>query len=166
MTSASFFLKIFSVATIAALVLVACQPLPPDTSFPTGNNQVDSDEMASDFQTATESSEVISERYVEYSPTAYAAASDRRRVLFFYANWCPTCRPADANLLQNIDKIPEDVTILRVNYDDSDTDQDEQDLATKYNVTYQHTFVQIDDKDNLVGVWNGGQLNELLSNLK
>ena len=36
-------------------------------------------------------------RYVEYSQTALSQAVDTRRVLYFYANWCPTCRPADAS---------------------------------------------------------------------
>lgn len=105
-------------------------------------------------------------RYVEYSKVALDEASSNRRVLFFYASWCPTCRPADASFTQNAGKIPEDVTLIRVNYNDPETDQEEKDLAKTYGITYQHTFVQIDKTGKEITKWNGGQINELLSNIK
>ena len=108
----------------------------------------------------------ITDAYVEFSPTVLAEAAKTRRVLFFYASWCPTCRPADKNFTENLAQIPADVTLIRVNYNDPDTDQDEKALAGKYGVTYQHTFVLIDEQGNEVTKWNGGQINELLSNLK
>lgn len=105
-------------------------------------------------------------RYVEYSKSALEKAASNRRVLFFYASWCPTCRPADANFKENISKIPEDVTLIRVNYNDPEAGQEEKDLAKKYGITYQHTYVQIDGAGKEVTKWNGGQINELLSNIK
>ncbi len=105
-------------------------------------------------------------RYVEYSKAVLDSASNTRRVLFFYASWCSTCRPADANLTENSGKIPEDVTVIRVNYNDPETDQDEKDLAKKYAIVYQHTFVQIDSMGKEITKWNGGQIQELLSNIK
>lgn len=105
------------------------------------------------------------ERYVEYSEEALTAASGRR-VLFFYASWCPTCKPADANFKANEAKIPEDLTVIRVNYNDSETDEEEKDLAKKYGITYQHTYVQIDANGNEIAKWNGGQIDELLKNVK
>ncbi len=104
-------------------------------------------------------------RYVEYSKAALDQAATNRRVLYFYANWCPICKPADADFQQNSRKIPADVTVIRVNYNDTDTDQEEKDLAKKYGITYQHTFVQIDAKGNAVTKWNGGQINELLAKI-
>ena len=104
--------------------------------------------------------------YVEYSKAALDDASANRRVLFFYANWCPTCRPTDADLTANKSKLPADVTVLRVNYNDTDTDQEEKDLAKKYGITYQHTFVQIDVNGKEIAKWNGGQIDELLANIK
>jgi thiol-disulfide isomerase/thioredoxin len=104
--------------------------------------------------------------YVEYSKAALDQASSNRRVLYFYASWCPTCRPADADLSANMMKIPSDVTVIRVNYNDSDTDQEEKDLAKQYGISYQHTFVQIDKQGMQVVKWNGGQTDELLANLK
>ncbi|MCC7149361.1 MAG: thioredoxin family protein [Saprospiraceae bacterium] len=105
-------------------------------------------------------------RYVQYSKSALDSASNNRRVLFFYASWCPTCKPADTNFTQNESKIPEDVTLIRVNYNDPETDQEEKELAKQYGITYQHTFVQIDNSGKEVTKWNGGQIDELLSSIK
>lgn len=105
-------------------------------------------------------------RYLPFTPEALAGSANTRRVLFFYANWCPTCRPADASFSQNTSQIPPDVTLIRVNYNDPETDQAEKDLARQYEVTYQHTFVQIDGDGNVVAKWNGGEIDELLNNLK
>jgi thiol-disulfide isomerase/thioredoxin len=104
--------------------------------------------------------------YVPFSPQAFSSAATTRRVLFFYASWCPTCKPADADFSQNAAQLPADVTVIRVNYNDPDTDQAEKDLAKKYGVTYQHTYVQIDAQGNEVAKWNGGKLAELVAKLK
>lgn len=105
-------------------------------------------------------------RYVEYSKTVLEKAATNRRVLFFYASWCAICRPADANFKENAGKIPNDVTLIRVNYNDPETDQEEKELAKKYGITYQHTYVQIDATGKELTKWNGGQIAELLSNIK
>lgn len=104
--------------------------------------------------------------YVSYGAGVLENTSKNRRVLFFYANWCPTCRPADASFEQNESKIPSDVSVIRVNYKDTETDQSETDLAKKYGVTYQHTFIQVDEQGNEIAKWNGGKIDELLKNLK
>jgi len=104
--------------------------------------------------------------YQIYTPQAFAAATSTRRVLFFYANWCPTCRPADIQFRDQESEIPPDVTVLRVNYNDPDTDSAERDLAAAYGVTYQHTFVQIDATGQEIVKWNGGGLTELLANVQ
>ncbi len=122
------------------------------------DSAVERDEMMDDTMAVS--------RYVEYSKSALDSASSNRRVLFFYASWCPTCKPADASFTQNVSGIPDDVTIIRVNYNDPETDQEEKDLAKKYIITYQHTFVQIDSTGKEIAKWNGGQINELLSNIK
>ena len=92
-------------------------------------------------------------------------SSDRRpkKILFFYANWCPTCRPVDQELAQA--SLPLDLLVVRVKYNDSDTDLDEKALAEKYHITYQHTFVLLDSNGDPLKSWNGGGLNEILSNL-
>lgn len=136
-----------------------------ETSAEPTNTMMNKDDSASEGNKMMDD-KMAGSRYVQYSKSALDSASNNRRVLFFYASWCPTCKPADASFTQNVSKIPEDVTLIRVNYNDPETDQEEKDLAKKYGITYQHTFVQIDSIEKEVTKWNGGQIDELLSNIK
>jgi thiol-disulfide isomerase/thioredoxin len=100
--------------------------------------------------------------YKEYSAETLAVeqAMGHKVVLFFHAKWCPTCKAADANFNANLGKIPAGVTLLKTDYDT------EKALKTKYGVTYQHTFVQVDKNGSKVTVWNGGDIDTLIANLK
>lgn len=99
-------------------------------------------------------------RYVTYSKAAFDAAKGKRRVYFFHAPWCPTCRPADAQFQANADSIPDEVVLFKTDYDSST------DLKKQYSVTYQHTFVQVDDTGDEITRWSGGGINELVANIK
>lgn len=105
-------------------------------------------------------------RYVPYSKAVYDTSADKRRVLYFYATWCPSCKVANEDFTANPNKIPEDVIVIRTNYNDPDTDQEEKNLAKKYGITYQHTFVQVDSDGKEITKWNGGKTDELLANIK
>ena len=100
-------------------------------------------------------------RYIEYSKTGYENSKNQRHVLFFYANWCPTCRPADAEFQNRMSEIPDGVIVVRINYNDDATDADEKTLADQYRITYQHTFVLLENGVE-VKRWNGGGIDELL----
>lgn len=103
--------------------------------------------------------------YIEHSSGVLENVSNSNKtVLFFYASWCPTCRPVNEELLSS--ELPSDLNIIRVNYNDPDTDNEERNLAEKYGVTYQHTFVQIDSSGNELSKWNGGGLQNLLEKLQ
>lgn len=108
----------------------------------------------------------ISKQYLPYTEDVLESSKSTRRVLFFYASWCPTCIPADADFTKNVSMLPSDVTLIRVNYNDPDTDADEKALAAKYAITYQHTYVQIDADGNEITKWNGGSVKELLAKIK
>jgi thiol-disulfide isomerase/thioredoxin len=160
--------KIIGVLIVAAIIIGASWWLLSDRWQPTlndQNTQYGDTSLNDNANTSTLSTEA-GDRYVEYTSESFAAAAGKRRVLFFYASWCPICRPADAEFQTEQDQIPSDVTIIRVNYNDSDTDQEEKNLAQQYGVTYQHTFVQIDGDGNTVATWNGGKLDELLKHIK
>lgn len=60
--------------------------------------------------------------------------------LYFYANWCPICRVETVEALYPaFDELDYDNVIgFRVNFKDSGTDKDEQEIARKYAVPYQH----------------------------
>lgn len=100
--------------------------------------------------------------YKDYSESAVRAEQEagQKVVLFFHAPWCPYCKAANTAFLNNLSQIPAGVTVLKTDYD-SNTD-----LKKKYGVTYQHTFIQIDQQGNLVTKWNGGDIDNLKQNLK
>jgi thioredoxin 1 len=99
--------------------------------------------------------------YEAYSPEKIALANTGKVVLFFHASWCPTCRTLDADIKANAHEIPNDVTILDIDYDNST------ELKRKYGVTYQHTLVQVDGKGNMITKWAGSPtLASLSSNIK
>jgi len=87
--------------------------------------------------------------FTEYSE-AKLADSDGDVVLFFGANWCPTCVSLEKDINANSDKIPADLTIMRLEYNTND------ELEEKYGVTYQHTLVIVDNEGNMIDKWVGG----------
>ena len=99
-------------------------------------------------------------RYLTYSQTNYDNSVGKKRVFYFHAVWCPTCKVANEEFNRSLDKIPEDVVLLKTDYDT------EKELKKKYNITYQHTFVLVDDEGNELKKWNGGGIEELISNTK
>ena len=92
----------------------------------------------------------VSLNYLDYSESFLTRANEGKVVLFFKANWCPTCNALDKDVLKNLNKIPEDVTILKVDYDVAS------DLKKKYEVVTQHTMVQVDAQGNEITKWVGG----------
>lgn len=105
-------------------------------------------------------SQSVADRYVDYSKPAFDAASGKVRVLFFHATWCPFCKAADSNFKKNLTGIPENVVVFKTDYDT------EKALKTRYGITYQHTFVQVDGKGNMITKWSGGDVDNLVKNLK
>jgi len=98
--------------------------------------------------------------YDDYSEAILNELSNTEIVLFFMADWCPSCRALDNDISDNLSEIPEDVVILKVNYDT------ENELKKKYGVTTQHTLVQVDNEGNLIQKWSGGnRLESVLTKL-
>ncbi len=99
-------------------------------------------------------------RYAAYSKAAFDAAGSKKRVYFFHAKWCPSCKVADAAFSANPDKIPEGAVVFKTDYDT------ETELKNKFGITYQHTFVFVDASGNEIKKWNGGGPTELQANIQ
>jgi len=79
-------------------------------------------------------------------------------VVFFYASWCPNCRATVTELNARWDTVNPDITLVIADYDK------EKALKAKYGVTYQDTFVLLDDKGGAVKSWNSGGVDGLNRN--
>lgn len=129
-----------------------------ETATPTVNVREDNEQIVVE----TNKDETMKEqsRYRDYSTQAFADANDQKRVIFFHAAWCPTCRPADAEFQSRADEIPEGVVVFKADYDTED------ELKEQYDITYQHTYVQVDAQGNEITKWNGGSVDGLIENLQ
>lgn len=99
--------------------------------------------------------------YDAYSPEKLALAKTHKVLLFFKADWCPSCVTADQTLNKEFTAIPKDLAILKVSYDT------ETKLRKKYGVTIQHTFVQVNQYGELITKWVGGtSVAEILEHVR
>jgi thiol-disulfide isomerase/thioredoxin len=135
-------------ATAEPMVSKEAEPMESEPMESEVMESEESDDMAS---TKAEPAAAASGAYItlaeyEGSKDMYAAGDV---VLFFAADWCPTCQAATKNLEADPAAIPAGLAIVRVDYDDSD------ELKQKYGVTVQHTFVQVDADGNEVATWTG-----------
>jgi hypothetical protein len=89
--------------------------------------------------------------YISYetyssSPEKYSASNV---VLFYNAYWCSTCKAARDGFEAGLSDIPEDLTIVLVDFDQNT------EMRKKHDVIVQHTFVQIDSTGNELQRWYG-----------
>ncbi len=132
-----------------------------------GNNDVMMDKkdmQAKDMQTKDIQDKDMMKKvgsYELYSADKIARVETGDVVIFFHASWCPSCRGLNTNIENNLESIPEGVTILKADYDK------EVELKKKYGVTYQHTLVQVDKDGMMIKKWSGGStLENLLSQVQ
>lgn len=150
---------------VAVFFLFITKNETPNKVTPVTTETAKTEEKAVETITKTETTQPES-RYVIHTPENFEQYNGKKRVLFFYASWCPTCQPVNNDLMNKSTQIPENYTVIRVNYNDSDTDSFEKELAEKYAVTYQHTFVVIDEEGNEITKWNGGDFENILDRIK
>jgi thiol-disulfide isomerase/thioredoxin len=105
--------------------------------------------------------EESSDRRVAFSTLADAQvlAAQGPTLLFFAADWCPTCQVALKDIDANGARL-NGITVVVVDYDNA------ADLKKRYGVTTQHTFVQIDAQGNRIAIWNGGGVDAIVKNAK
>lgn len=94
--------------------------------------------------------------YGKYSSDQFSTYT----VLFFTAEWCPSCTEAEENIEKRKEYIPEDTAILLIDFDKNT------DLREKYNVQRQHTFISVDQDGKELKRWtNSTELKDILVNL-
>ncbi len=93
--------------------------------------------------------------YIDFNRSDYEKALKEKKkiLLYFYASWCPICRAEQPETFAAFNEINDaDLIGFRVNYRDSETDADEESLAKKFGVGYQHTKVILVDGER-AGKW-------------
>ena len=88
----------------------------------------------------------ISHETYSASPEKYSASNV---VLFYNAYWCSTCKAARDGFESGMDTMPEDLTIVLVDFDENT------EMRKKHDVIVQHTFVQVDSAGNELQRWYG-----------
>lgn len=83
------------------------------------------------------------ERFIAYANSASVIGKEPV-ALFFHADWCGTCIALEKDINNNIDELPEDAKILKVNFDT------ETELKKEYGILMQSTFVLLDNNANVI----------------
>jgi thiol-disulfide isomerase/thioredoxin len=91
---------------------------------------------------------------------AALAAGEGKTVVFFFASWCPNCILTLTELSEKWSDVSPDITLVIADYDT------ETELKARYGVTYQDTFVLLDDRADGVKLWNAGGVAGLNDNTR
>ena len=127
---------------------------------PTSQNNIENEAKTEPVE--AQNSNIQKGAYVtlaEYNnnPDAY---KDTKKVYFFHASWCSVCQAIDKEINADLYKIPNGVTIIKTDFDEST------DLRKKFGVTTQYTFVQVDAAGNEVSQWVATSFDSVLSGIK
>jgi thiol-disulfide isomerase/thioredoxin len=85
---------------------------------------------------------------------------DNAKIYFFHATWCPVCQSVNKAIEADPSKIPAGATIIKTDFDK------ETELRQKYGVTYQYTFVQVDNDGNQIKKWSASNLNDVVDGIQ
>jgi thiol-disulfide isomerase/thioredoxin len=78
--------------------------------------------------------------YTEYTEELYdTLLGNRPFVLYYHADWCPTCVALEDYITENMDSFEDGTIFLAVDYDE------ELELRQEYGIVTQYTFVILDD---------------------
>jgi thiol-disulfide isomerase/thioredoxin len=89
---------------------------------------------------------------------AEALAAKGPTVLMFAADWCPICQADLKDINANGSRLGS-ITIVVVDYDKA------AELKSRYGITVQHTYVQIDAEGKKLAIWSGGGVDGILSHV-
>ncbi len=123
--------------------MVVQMKLPPQLAA-TGQEEIVANPFAVEALSSGLQMQSEPEVYVDYSDSALqqSLADGKKVVLFFHASRCPICRKLDQNIKDQLEQIPVDAVIFKVNYDTENA------LVQKYGVKIQHTLVSLDSDGN------------------
>ncbi len=107
--------------------------------------------------------------YLEFSKEDYEKALEENKkiLLYFYANWCPICRVEQQSTFAAFNELQDSNLIgFRVNYRDSNTDEDEEALAKEFGISYQHTKIILKNGERVLKAPDSWNKERYLEELK
>lgn len=159
-------LWLLAIAWFSLLTLAGCASTPSQTQElskqDTSAQVLEMVEPVDQVETVEQETNMQAWIYADYSPAAVQDAlnNGKKVALFFHASRCPSCRSLDKDIKADIDELPENTVVFKVDYDGSS------DLKEKYAVTTQHTTVIIDANMNLVQKDTWTRMERLISLLQ
>lgn len=137
MKNSLIFGAIIAVIAVSGFFIFKNQSSKGDLKFSTIEGSIVSDTSAVRIAGSTS-------LFVEFTQSEFEKAKISDKIIFldFYANWCPICR-VEAPFIESAfnELTNENLVGFRVNFNDSETDNDEKKLAKEFNVPYQHTKI-------------------------
>ena len=83
--------------------------------------------------------------YRDFSQTEFAKIRGKQKfILFFHAQWCPTCRAWEKKIIQIASELPATATILKADYDN------ESELKEEFGINTQSTAVFFDKNGKVI----------------
>ena len=136
-----------NIALLLALAIASSVPLHAQTTGETTTQAAPAAEARKAVVTNFESEDQLNELAVK-----------GKTVVFFFASWCPNCRATVTELNARWADVNPDITLVIADYDKETA------LKGKFGVTYQDTFVLLDEKGAAVKSWNSGGVDGLNKN--
>lgn len=84
-----------------------------------------------------------------------ALAAERPTIIYFNADWCPTCQATMTQFRARWPEVQPGIVLVLADYD-KDTE-----LKSQFGVTYQNTYVQVGADGAKLQIWNGGGIEAL-----
>lgn len=158
-----------AIMLVALFTLVGCSQTEQEQVTDILTEQEPAMEQVDESTEAQQAEDDSTTEVTEQEQPAYSAAvyTDNQavltesgpKVIYFHADWCPTCRALEERVNKTLSEFPDGTKIVKVNYDT------EKELKKQYGIKVQTSLVILDESGNQVGDVLVNPSNEQLINV-
>lgn len=157
--------SLFLGAALIILSLLVLQGCDQKTQISHAQTKPATQKVSQETQTAVikenKSTTTTNAKFISYSEDVYNTLLGQKPfALFFHAEWCHTCTTLEKEIKANLDKFPQNTTILKVNFDT------EEKLKIKYGIVSQSLITVLDKTGNVVDTLVAPDVNDLIASIK
>lgn len=110
------------------------------------------------------------DNYMDFTTSEHEKAKGEGKtvMLYFTANWCPTCRAQEPVNLEAFEELRDDndIVIFQIHILDSETTEENEDLADEFGVRLQHTYIILNPQGEVAFTHTGPLVKEdIIKNL-